>query len=768
MRKLLILLVLCFTCNVYGSNIHNIYTADSSVTDHGTNTAQYTSYGDPRSVKDIRDKSGTTTYTTIVFKNIGSGVTTAYPFVTSLSLPDNYEIQVYKGAVFTGAGNFGYYGLRKPSYWGAVGDGSSSDQTAFEKLFDGAIEGNSIFIEPVSDKYVLTSDLEVDTDGLYIYGSGSSSHVHQSSSGISTFYVTADNVTFDNFQISGVTGDTYTDNSYLIRALGTATNYIKNLKIQDMIFKDSDRSALRLRRMQNLRVQANFDNMAYAAIEGYTWEDSKVINSGITDVNCLSSNVGYGIFIGSTGGDPKNARVQIDSNWFYNIDRTNGTDTSQAIFVGDCDNCKISNNQGLHMRQAISLIHSLSWNYGGSIEDNIFDSGVSDGTTEEGINVNGDELTVRGNIITGFGADAESSSGGIRAWNTSNLCLSENVVTYCSPAGILIYNDNRGFAVEGNTLMGCWSDTQSFAAGIHIGSSGGVGTENEGFCNNNSGVTGVKEANLVMEQLYFVANDALNENVVIGQIGYVPTSGVTYFIDDPGNRAKTMRDGVRIPFENYYWVEEFDDEADGVQFESGLKADFWTTAGTNYAAANVTYFSDAGPGVVKAVTAGADNDSVTAVGLYNFNWSYDPVFEGRMKITDISNAYMMIGLASGAFADKAAPDNDCLLVGIDSDNGHGFGASAIVAWIADSASGTSGYCNTGYTASNNTWIKIRFATDDPNNPKIWVDDQLVQQALITQTIRSSLKVAPYWMVQSLSGAADNFFIDFERVWEDRP
>ena len=116
----------------------------------------------------------------------------------------------------------------------------------------------------------------------------------------------------------------------------------------------------------------------------------------------------------------------------------------------------------------------------------------------------------------------------------------------------------------------------------------------------------------------------------------------------------------------YYWCEDFDDEATNAQFESGLQADFWTTAGTNYAAGNVLYTNDAG-GTLDAKCANADNDSVTIFGLGNLRIDSNPIMEARFKIDNKATAFMGVGFAEGAFPDKASPDDDIFLVGIDSD-----------------------------------------------------------------------------------------------------
>ena len=122
----------------------------------------------------------------------------------------------------------------------------------------------------------------------------------------------------------------------------------------------------------------------------------------------------------------------------------------------------------------------------------------------------------------------------------------------------------------------------------------------------------------------------------------------------------------RMTQKDYYWCEDFDDEVATVEFESGLQADFWTTAGTNYAAGNVTYVADPG-GSIDAKCANADNDSVTVLGTANIRVALNPVMEARFKIDNKATAFMGVGFAEGAFVDKASPDDDIFLVGIDSD-----------------------------------------------------------------------------------------------------
>ncbi len=218
----------------------------------------------------------------------------------------------------------------------------------------------------------------------------------------------------------------------------------------------------------------------------------------------------------------------------------------------------------------------------------------------------------------------------------------------------------------------------------------------------------------------------------------------------------------------YYWCDDFDDEAAGVQLESSLNADFWTTAGTNYAAGNVTYLGGTG-GTVKAMCANADNDSVTILGLTNVNVTQNPILEARIKIDTKETTGFYVGFASAAFADvNGAFPNDAFLVGINSDNGHTFGATQIVAASVDNGAAVD-YDDMGVVIVSDTFIKIKIDLTDTEQPRVWINDTEVAAGNITGTVQAGIALAPYFMVQNLAGGAIQRFVvpDYIKMWVDR-
>ena len=250
----------------------------------------------------------------------------------------------------------------------------------------------------------------------------------------------------------------------------------------------------------------------------------------------------------------------------------------------------------------------------------------------------------------------------------------------------------------------------------------------------------------------------------------VSGAGITALMAAPGNIGSTTPgkiDGTYIASNKYYWCDDFDDEVATVQLEASLNADFWTTAGTNYAAANVTYTAGVG-GTLKALCANADNDSVTILGIANYNTTNNPILEARIKIDTKETAAFLVGFASGASAAIDTYPNDCFLVGINSDNAHTFGATKIVAFSNDDNAGVI-YDTTGVTIVSDTYYIIKIDLTDTEQPRVWVNGTEVAAASITGTVKDATALSPYIAVQNLAGGAIQRFVtvDYIKCWTDR-
>ena len=273
-----------------------------------------------------------------------------------------------------------------------------------------------------------------------------------------------------------------------------------------------------------------------------------------------------------------------------------------------------------------------------------------------------------------------------------------------------------------------------------------------------AGTWGGLSWNYTNQYLEIYTSDAGSGNQIVlkesGNVG-VNTTAPLHNLDVDG----------RIKERHYHWIEDFDDEVASVEFESGLVADFWVTAGTNYASADVIYIQYSSQ-ALQATTHGADNDSVTLTGSPMIRTSYSPVVEVRFKLTDISNAFIGLGLVEGSFADKASPDDDIILIGLDSDNGHGFGADHLFLMTNNDAGGVD-YDDTGVALVADTWTTVMFDCTSVTQPRVWIDGTEIAAGSISGTIQNAIYMSPYIMVQSLSEAADVLKVDYIEIWQDR-
>ena len=216
-----------------------------------------------------------------------------------------------------------------------------------------------------------------------------------------------------------------------------------------------------------------------------------------------------------------------------------------------------------------------------------------------------------------------------------------------------------------------------------------------------------------------------------------------------------------ISIGKYTWSEDFDGEVAAVQWESGSAADFWVTAGTNYAAANVTY--TAGPGgTLEVKNAAADNDSVTILGASNFREAQNPIFEARIKIDDITTVHWAVGLVEGSYASNTTYDDDVILIGQDTDQA----AGNVYLITNDNAAGAE-FTDTGINAVNGTYLKVKFDATDPEDVRVWVNDTEID--ISGANILAGTTLMPYIMVQNLAAGSiqRTLTVDYVKIWQDR-
>jgi hypothetical protein len=232
----------------------------------------------------------------------------------------------------------------------------------------------------------------------------------------------------------------------------------------------------------------------------------------------------------------------------------------------------------------------------------------------------------------------------------------------------------------------------------------------------------------------------------------------------------------------YYWVEEFNEEAAAVTLDAGLRTDEWTEGGTSGSADDTTYIQLAG-GAIQSQTDGGADDSVSLMHLATaVNVSQNPIIEFRFQTDDVGAGTVACycGFVEAAFVDKdniEATADDVILVGFDSENGHGFGAANIVLMTDDNGGAAAGgqLEDMGVTISANTWVTVRIDCTDTEQPRIWVDvtggaidpSDEIDAASITGTIQDAIWFRPFIFVQGINAAAELIKVDYIKVWQDR-
>lgn len=367
--------------------------------------------------------------------------------------------------------------------------------------------------------------------------------------------------------------------------------------------------------------------------------------------------------------------------------------------------------------------------------------------TGTAIEQEGGDLKIFGGVIESSAADGMVKLATNR-WSTS--VLFDGVYFEGTNSCFVLNPSTTDYWAMSVSLIGC--NIAGSGNWFDLGAKGSWGVHNLGV--GGSGITFKATGNIKAELPRLIIDQIPSANIKLD-------STVEPYTSIIGIRERVFGE---LYLEKQYWIEEFDNDAHGVQLEAGTRKDFWTTAGTNYTAVNVTHYQGS---FLRVDTSGADNDSVTILGLPNIGLSYNPIVEFRFSVNDISNIYAVVGLSSTAYANKDTHADDVFVVGIDSDNGHGFGAAHVVAISNDNAGGVV-YSDCTTVMVNYTFIKIRFDLTDSEQPRVWINDIEVDASDITGTVYSGAKwMSPYIMVQSLSAASDTMYVDYIKIWQDR-
>jgi hypothetical protein len=190
----------------------------------------------------------------------------------------------------------------------------------------------------------------------------------------------------------------------------------------------------------------------------------------------------------------------------------------------------------------------------------------------------------------------------------------------------------------------------------------------------------------------------------------------------------------------------------------------FTLGGTGYLAANATIQAQG----VQIVSSGLDDDSINV--LVNnpvLNLSQNPVVSFRFKLDSVTNGCVFVGLTTGAFVNKTTLPNDCALIGIDADNGHGFGAARLVL-VTRNNGAAAVVDDLGVNMANNTGVWAVLDTADPNQPRVWINGTEVSAASILGTIKDATNFYLYAHNQNLAAGAHTMTWVCDQWQNDQP
>lgn len=427
---------------------------------------------------------------------------------------DGTSTLVINGSIL--AGNYQIFGddltvsglkYAVPQWFGADNNESSVDDTAAITAAILALEsGGHLHFPNGSEYYRISSALTVNK-ALFITGTGEASEVQQVTTNTTAFSVTSSNVWFDKLKIKGPQNANFLVNENGIHAYGAdLNNYISDLKITNCIIDSWGGRGVWVKFVDKYDIKDNIiQNINQSGVSDWSSKNGNIYGNYIYNLTG-SPHLSYGIAITKQVALLTTAPVSKDINIENNI---MSTFVWEAIDIRGANRVNITGNniygglRAINCGPASNGTTSLYPPTNVNITGNTMDSGVTDGSTEHGIRFAGyatDQATgvISGNNLIGYGAENSSNSGGITISDTNGLEISGNRIDKCSPKGIMIYEDNIGFNITGNTIVDPWTET-TVGDNSAIGTQTAAGTLN-GYIGGNSFLINDKSATYVLSR----------------------------------------------------------------------------------------------------------------------------------------------------------------------------------------------------------------------------------------------------------------------------
>ncbi|HCC67902.1 TPA: hypothetical protein DEP90_01650 [Patescibacteria group bacterium] len=398
-----------------------------------------------------------------------------------------------------------------------TGDGVTDD-TATLNAFLTANAGNSVRI-PAGD-YLVTGTIAIPANTtVYAYGA----KVFDTVTERTLVTMTSGSKLF-GLEIEG-TGNNSTE--IIARAISIIgadkDNYIQDVIIRDCYFHDMDFYGIYMEFAQDIHItHCRFYSIGYAGVLGKSLRQVHVSNCWIKSITPGSSGNAYGVAFTRQAQDsdlvtyPVSRDCSVTSCVIEDIKVWEALDCHAGI------NMEFSNNIIKDCRTGIALNHATGdggIDYSGprncTVSGNVVSLSEANGM---GISVQGTAgtyahgVSITGNTIYEGGVDDNNISGGIKISYTENAVISGNSVFQPYSSGIMLYIQNKNFAVIGNAIYDVQTTTDATPTCIWVKSE-----YNTGVISGNSFVRDDTTINTYVSIRGIRVSTLTNVSVKIGQ-----------------------------------------------------------------------------------------------------------------------------------------------------------------------------------------------------------------------------------------------------------
>ena len=307
--------------------------------------------------------------------------------------------------------------------------------------------------------------------------------VIQQTSGKGGIKITSSNVKLENLVLIGFQNLVINLTEIGVNCYGiSASNYIKNIIIENCIIKNFGYEAITMQFVSDFRIKKNtINNVGYVGVIALSCSNGEISYNNIKDVKVSGTNC-YGIAITRTENDsliisPRSKNIKVCNNTIENILEWEALDTHGGENISFIDNTIINCKQGVaivssdngNQVQTFGAINCVvAFN---KIISDLIDGSNGYGVVIAGCATNIEKATnciVTGNVIQNYGDESNAISGAVYVRHTENLSITDNKIINPSPSGIFMSVQNINFNISNNTVIDVWTETSAQAIAISL------------------------------------------------------------------------------------------------------------------------------------------------------------------------------------------------------------------------------------------------------------------------------------------------------------